>query len=187
MSYHKTRYERFSSGVRPPLLGVHAAAPQRYPALLESSAPHPTAGRYDILLAGAGQTILARPFLKTLEALWQHARRTPDDHQLPFAGGWFLYLGYELAAEIEPALTLPQTSTPAAFAQRVHGAAIYDHQDATTWLIAEPGHEALIDELAAALGAAQDPAESTAAALASLEEELPDLFLRRVATAKAHI
>jgi anthranilate synthase component 1 len=187
MSYHMTRCERFSSGVRPPLLGVHAAAPQRYPALLESSAQHPTAGRYDILLAGAGRSILARPFLKTLEALWQQEHRTRNDSELPFGGGWFLYLGYELASEIEPALTLPQTSTPAAFAQRVHGAAIYDHQDATTWLIAEPGHEALIDELAAALGAAEDPRESTGAALASLEEELPDLFLGRVATAKAHI
>ena len=26
--------------------------------------------------------------------------------EVPFAGGWFLYLGYELAAEIEPTLAL---------------------------------------------------------------------------------
>jgi anthranilate synthase component 1 len=187
MSYHKTRCERYSSGMRPPLLGVQAANPERCPALLESSAQHPSAGRYDILLAGAGETIVGSPFLRTLEACWQRERKGRDDHALPFGGGWFVYLGYELASEIEPALNLPHTSAPAAFAQRVHGAAIYDHQDETTWLIAEAGHEALIDELATALGAARDPVESTAQTLASLEEESADLFLSGVATVKAHI
>lgn len=182
-----TRCERYSFGVRAPLLGVHAAQPQRYPALLESSAQHPTVGRYDILLAGAGETIMGNAFLATLEAHWQRERQAAVEQSVPFAGGWFIYLGYELAAEIEPTLCLPQSPAPPAFAQRVHGAAIYDHVEQATWLIAEAGHEALIDQLATALSSAQDPLESAAQALASLEEEPADLFLRRVAAAQAHI
>jgi anthranilate synthase component I len=106
---------------------------------------------------------------------------------VPFAGGWFIYLGYELAEEIESTLVLPQAPTPVAYAQRMHAAAIYDHAQKTTWLMAEAGHEELIDELAKALDAARDPLESSAHALTRLEEESPELFLSRVAAAQAHI
>ena len=84
MSYSKTRCERYSFGMRPPFLGVHAAEPQRYPALLESSAPHPSAGRYDILLAGAGEAIVGAAFLETLELHWQRDRQALAEQRLPF-------------------------------------------------------------------------------------------------------
>ena len=187
MAYKKHRYERYGIGIRPPLLGVHAAEPSRYPALLESSAQHPRTGRYDILLAGPGETIIGSPFLLRFEAQWRRERQPMAELGVPFAGGWFLYLGYELADEIETTLMLPQAPTPVAFAQRMHAAAIYDHAQKTTWLMAEAGHEELIDELAKALDAAQDPIESSARALTRLEEESPELFLSRVAAAQAHI
>jgi len=187
MSYTKTRCERYSRGPRPPLLGVHAADPQHYPALLESSAPHPSAGRYDILLAGAGETIVGKAFLNTLEMSWQRERQAVTEMGPPFVGGWFVYLGYELAGEIEPTLQLPQSPAPLAFAQRVHGAAIYDHAEETTWLIAEAGHEHLVEELSKALSRAQDPIATSGQTLASLEEEPAELFLKRVAAVQAHI
>jgi anthranilate synthase component 1 len=187
MSHQATRCKRYGSGARPALLGVHAADPVRYPALLESSAQHPKIGRYDILLAGPGQAIVGSPFLPRLEDAWRREQRAFTDAQLPFAGGWFIYLGYELAQEIEPTLKLPQTPTPVAFAQRMHAAAIYDHELGTTWLMAEAGHEERIDELAAALDAAQDPAPISVATIARLHEEAAHLFLDRVLAAKAHI
>ena len=187
MSDSTLRCERYSLGTRPPLLGVHAADPGRYPVLLESSAPHPSAGRYDILLAGPGESIVGDAFLSRLELSWQRERHARKDEQLPFVGGWFVYLAYELADEIEPTLHLPQSPAPRAFAQRLHGAAIYDHAERTTWLIAEAGHEPLIDELARALSRAQDPIETSTQALTSLEEEPADLFLGRVAAVQAHI
>ena len=45
------------------------------------------------------------------------ARRDPAGE--PFVGGWFLYLGYELAAEIEPTLRLPASHLPQALAWRM--------------------------------------------------------------------
>ena len=174
-------------GARPALLGAHAAEPARYPALLESSAQHPSIGRYDILLAGPGDTISGGPFLSRLEAQWQREREPVTERSLPFCGGWFIYLGYELAGEIEPSLLLPLPSTPIAFAQRMHAAAIYDHAQKTTWLVAEAGHMQIIDELARALDAAQDPQARIAPAIGALEEEPAARFLAQVAAAQAHI
>jgi anthranilate synthase component I len=187
MAYIKSSYQRYGTTARPALLGVHAAEPARFPALLESSAQHPTTGRYDILLAGPGETIVGSSFLSRLEAQWRGERQPTSELSLPFAGGWFLYLGYELAAEIEPILDLPHSPTPVAFAQRMHGAAIYDHAEGTTWLMAEAGHEELIEQLARALDSAQDPVAPSSPGLTGLEEESAELFLSRVAVAKAHI
>ena len=41
-----------------------------------------------------------REFLSKLDEWWQHEYRPPVRSELPFTGGWFLFLGYELAAEI---------------------------------------------------------------------------------------
>ena len=40
--------------------------------------------------------------------------------KIPFCGGWFVYLGYELAKEIEPTLHTPSSpfKLPTAFASK---------------------------------------------------------------------
>jgi anthranilate synthase component 1 len=43
---------------------------------------------------------------------------------IPFTSGWFLYLGYELAEEIEPTLHLPRSRLPRAVAWRMRGAIV---------------------------------------------------------------
>ncbi len=58
---------------------------------------------------------------------------------LPFAGGWFLYLGYELIGEIEPTLRLPcaRDGLPTALAARCPAAIVIDHIEHKSWLVAE--------------------------------------------------
>jgi len=130
---------------RPPdLLDLHTARPGRYPHLLQSGSQGPQ-GRYDILFALPGETLrLDRPadgdFLTALDAWWQRERvQACDDDALPFHGGWFLYLGYELAAQIEPCLRLPRPDgrLPVALATRFRAAVIRDHADGRTWIVAE--------------------------------------------------
>jgi 4-amino-4-deoxychorismate synthase (2-amino-4-deoxychorismate-forming) component I len=45
-----------------------------------------------------------------------------------FSSGWFLYLAYELAGEIEPTLRLARSILPRAIAWRMHGAVLRDRR-----------------------------------------------------------
>lgn len=68
-------------------------------------------------------------------------RRHPE---LPFVGGWFLYLGYELAAEIEAKLKLPahESEFPVAFARYCPGAIILDHALREAWVVSDSAPDA---------------------------------------------
>jgi len=138
---------------RPDFLKVHAAEPARYPFLLESASAGTPQGRYDLLLVAGTETLTldsggrlhgvasgAGGFLPALDAWFERERieRIVVD-ELPFHGGWFLYLAYELAAEVEPRLALPAGAGPVAYAARVPAAAIYDHATGEAWLVAEAG------------------------------------------------
>ncbi len=112
----------------------------------------------------------------------------------PFRGGWFVYLGYELAAEIEPKLALPAAtqSAPRAFALRVAAALIYDHEAGQGRAVIEHGQATLLRRLIDALGAAGSspgPGATSNAAIGAfeLEEEDPERFGRAVDQALEHI
>jgi anthranilate synthase component 1 len=147
----------------PDLLRLHASARERYPALLQSSSlgmPGMAQARYDILLAAPesslelsadgrlhGDAAHAASFLDSLESWWRRERIAAAPTELPFLGGWFLYLGYELAGEVEPRLRLPRGTTLIAYALRCRAAAIVDHRSGQGWLVAERGSESALDEL----------------------------------------
>jgi anthranilate synthase component 1 len=77
-------------------------------------------------LQAQGFTAHGATFLEALDEWWraEAATATSAAHAdatgpLRFAGAWALYLGYELAGEIEPRLQLPRTPLPCtAFAVR---------------------------------------------------------------------
>ena len=54
---------------------------------------------------------------------------------LPFTGGWFTYLSYELIAQIEPVLApqLHKSNLPIAFAVRIPSAIYIDHKTGKTF------------------------------------------------------
>lgn len=130
---------------------LHREHPSRYPFLLQSTTRSGALDRFDILfafpreelalhangeLSGSGE---AKGFLDALDQQWV-AERVPAGGEtvLPFSGGWFLYLGYELAGEIEPALQLQRDSVlPVAFAVRCPAALIFDHEKSACFLVRE--------------------------------------------------
>src|SRR5262245_53378702 len=133
---------------RDALLALHARAPQEYPALFESVAAGTAVGRFDILLAAPGATLTLRAdgtlastdarlasadgFLAALDRWWSAERTVGPPSELPFHGGWLLFLGYELAGEIEPRLRLPRLKRgPVAAALRVRAAVVYEHASGT--------------------------------------------------------
>ncbi len=128
----------------PDLLALHASNPERYPHLLSSNASTDESNklaRYDILFACPQQTIQSDngDFLQQLDQAWQAEKQEIEKTDLPFSGGWFLYLGYELAQQIEIGLNLPQAvdGLPVAFATRFPAAIIIDSYKQQAYLICE--------------------------------------------------
>ena len=152
------------------LLALHRAAPARYPLLLQSVAHGTAQSRWDLLLATSGESLqLARDgtvrdafgaaveggFLDALDATWQAQRLPREEPRWPFRGGWALFLAYELAAEIEPVLQLPDADGdfPVAQAKRCPAAVLRDHASGECFAIAETGHEAMLETILADVAA----------------------------------
>ena len=75
-------------------------------------------------------------FLDEFDKIWKREKIDQNDlffnnKKIPFCGGWFVYLGYELVEEIETKLNIPESpfKLPTAFASRVNTAIIFDHID----------------------------------------------------------
>lgn len=136
------------------LLALHQHNPQRYPFLLESRAHDARTGRYDLLLAlpqehlqlcngvlqGKGSpSISGDDFFAVLDHWVAKLPAVAPEAGIPFCGGWFLLLGYEAAASIEPSLSLPASPhrLPDALAVRCPAAIIRDHLDGVCILVAE--------------------------------------------------
>jgi len=190
-------------------LGLIAQCPDRYPGLLESSAALGavvTGGRFDILPIGSGECLrldalrrLSGPhaagstgFLQALERWWRVLRASPESTFLPFTGGWLLYLGYELADEIEPRLRLPPGPDPVlALAIRTPAAWIRDRRSRQAWIAAEPGQEHLLELFAQDVrrlsGVREHAARARALTRFEVEEEDPAQFLHAVDRALDYI
>jgi len=128
----------------PDLLALHASNPQRYPHLLSSNASADETSqlaRYDILFACPQQTIesVDGDFLQQLDLAWQAEKVLIKKNDLPFSGGWFLYLSYELAQQIETGLHLPKAEDdlPLAFATRFPAAVIIDSHQQQAFIVCE--------------------------------------------------
>jgi len=183
------------------LLAPAASFPERYPCLLESVVHGTAQSRYDILFAfprerltldadgglrGDAGTVREGRFLDALDAAWQAERLPPGSDGLPFHGGWVLLLAYELAGEIEPTLKLrPSSTLPLALAVRCPAAVIVDHVRDCTTLVAEAGHEELLDVLEADLAA--PPEILPLPALTGWDEDAPQQFLDGVARIHEHL
>jgi anthranilate synthase component I len=179
----------------------------RYPVFFDSAARGPLA-RFSLLAAapraamyrdahgaliGQGMTPGAGGFLDNLESWFRRDAAPPRDagpKRLPFLGGWIVYLGYEVAAEIEPRLRLPLAEGPySAFALRVENLVVQDLATNTVWAISQDGDSEAHRQLIADLERAESrPFEPTSTpALTALEEEPAEWFLARVRAAKEHI
>ena len=177
--------------------------PEFYPGLLESGGAACAArpdSRYDILPFASGESLqLGRDgrlsgahagsmgFLASLESWWQSLRAGDSRQasigaapQLPFSGGWLVYLGYELAGEIEPCLRLPRSPDPiVALALRAPAAWLRDRDSGKAWLVAEQGAADLLDDFERRVAEIPDAAPPPPAAFTVAEED-PEKFLAAV-------
>ncbi len=186
-------------------LAACRAEPALFPYLLQSAARAGAQGRYDLLLARPDPDMLVLhtdgrltgphamgaggDFFAALDAWWRAEHRPPEAHDgLPFQGGWFVYLGYEMAAQVEPSLTLKQGSAlPLAFAARVPAALVRDHETRRAQFVGEDGQaDALFKQLESACRTAA-PAELASVLSSPLAEEEPVRYLDQVQRARRYI
>ena len=186
----------------PDLTRLHAAHPQRYPHLLESVVQGTPQARYDILFAFPGNTLrleadgrlhwpgppVTGDFLSALDQVWRSAARDfagaePND-LIPFCGGWLLYLGYELAYSIEPAIAPVSMDVhmPVAFATRFPAAIIRDHTRRCTYLMCENSKASDLMPLMQAdmLASTQEPEPPRIDIHATLQEDPPQWYLQGI-------
>ena len=138
------------------LFALQRTHPDRYPYLLESTSRGPN-GRYDILFAWPQSSLVLHAsgrltrdsidvdgsFLTQLEKdIKANVTPAANDVSLPFTGGWYVFLSYELVRETEPTLRPAMDSQthaglPIALANRIPAAIIVDHETQTTTIVAE--------------------------------------------------
>jgi anthranilate synthase component 1 len=179
----------------PDLTGLAQQFPETFPFLLESVASGQP-GRCSLLLYAAGDSLVRHPsgtvtgpgegpsFFGRLDSWYQSLKPTErratgeNDHEIPFLGGWFVYLGYEIAVEIEPCLALPRqgTSLPDAFARRCPGAVIVFHSSAQQQrpegrALAVAESPAILEEILRLLEQSEEQQNAPLPALERLEAE----------------
>ena len=182
---------------------LHKALPGRYPFLLQSTAVGLERGRFDILFAFPGEALTlaglseldgpgsegSTDFLECLDNWWRGERCAIGDGRFPFHGGWFLYLGYELAAQVEPTLKLPPDPVlPTAFAVRCPAAFVREHRTGATFAVCESGHRDYIESMDKDAASADSPylADSESVSVDATEEPR-EFFLDAVRRAKEYI
>ena len=182
------------------LLALHQSNPTRYPFLLESVASSDSS-HFDILFAFPQETLTlsnkeelsgysdvdGNDFLNNLSHWWKTKRdNTIECETLPFTGGWFLYLGYELAKQVESHLKLKAPSTPIAYATRIPAAILYDHKEDCTYYICEEQ----FDYLKQLIIDAEQPEsleKNTSLKLNNIEEEDKNQYLNSIKKVKQYI
>jgi anthranilate synthase component 1 len=180
---------------------LNQSFPLRYPFLLQSTARGGELGRFDILFAFPGDTLSLdsnslhgrsvpgdSKFLKSLDSWWNDERLPVSASHLPFHGGWFLYLGYEMAAEVEPTLSLrDDPRLPRAFAVRCPAAAIYVHDTRVCHFISEEDNDADYQQLCADIKQLGSATASGEKQLLEIAEDEPAKFTSAVSRAKKYI
>ena len=193
VSLHVKKIDRVINPV-----GLHKADPARYPHLLQSTAN----GRYDILFAFPGDSLrlandgtLHLPggtalqtgdFLEHFDGWWSETRPAQSvATDLPFRGGWFVFLAYELAAQIENSLSLQAATAalPVAIATRFRTAVIVDHQQQTTFIVGEQDQQQCVGQILADIGSLPPQQANSVAEIPveTLHEEAPQQYLDAVA------
>jgi len=182
------------------LLALHQSNPKRYPFLLESVA-RSDSSQFDILFAFPQETLTlsnneelsgysdtdGNNFLNNLSRWWETERNDLIECEtLPFFGGWFLYLGYELAKQVEPQLKLKKSITPIAYATRIPAAVIYDHKEKCTYYICEEKFDYL-EQLKADSEQVEQSLCHSPLKLSEINEEDENQYLKSIKKVKKYI
>ncbi|MGH8105576.1 MAG: chorismate-binding protein, partial [Arenimonas sp.] len=183
-------------------IDLQRLAPERYPLLLESVADSKALSRWDFLFIANGEGLICDAagqtsdlagkkmpgeFLNVLDSDWKNSQikdgDKDGDSDIPFRGGWTLFLSYELAGQIESRLKLPVSSNPLpmALALRCPAAVLRNKNTGEVFFIAEDGNEAMLSQLQKDIVDMESLAPLAALSKPNvIDEEAPGKFLSGV-------
>jgi anthranilate synthase component 1 len=161
----------------PDLLALHQHSPEVYPYLLASNTSGSVNARYSLLLAHPSQTRLQLDQADILAQLEVELAANTVSTDLPFVGGWFVYLGYEYAANIEPGVEFfgADVGLPNAVLCRISAAVIIDHEVGTACIVSDAEHGELIEQIEGDIHSCKD-FDSKPIGNAQIAEEDPDIY-----------
>ncbi|MFC7093733.1 aminodeoxychorismate synthase component I [Jeongeupia naejangsanensis] len=164
----------------PDLPALAAALPAHCPVLLQSSGDN----GWDILMALPQERRVyhdPHAFLADLDTLPVHDGAAGD---LPFAGGWAVYAGYELLGAFEPTVPARAQAAPVAALIRCPAAVLVDRAERRAFLVAET--ESQLAELAGLVAKAPVWLPRPLV-VATVSEDAPQAFVDGVAACKRYI
>ncbi len=180
------------------LIDLQRLSPGQYALLLESVADSKALSRWDFLFIANDEGLIcdaegktrsfsgeeiSGTFLDALDAVWKNSPKQESGSEIPFRGGWALFLSYELAGQVEPRLNLPRSNDPLpmALALRCPAAVLRNKNTGEVFVIAEPGHEFLLIQLEKDIASAKQLAPLVALDKPQIiNEEAPKKFLAGV-------
>ena len=196
--YQLTRLERDSV---PGLTLLRQNFPDKYPFLLSTTSQSETSNTFDILFCSPKDYLYldyqgnlmtsanyskyqGMNFLEAFERIFSDEQRFFHQDEIPFCGGWFVYLSYEMAQDIEPCLSLAveKRALPRAYLARTDRALLYDHLEKNFLLISEAGvsHQQVLKEVLADAGAVKACQRTQLQIHSELLEENSEKFLDAV-------
>ncbi|PHS69843.1 MAG: aminodeoxychorismate synthase component I [Cycloclasticus sp.] len=189
-------YTRVAIPFETDLLNCHSFNPQRYPFLLESSLVNNSHNGFDILFAFPGDTIETfdiadKNFFSRFDNAFSITNTSSDIKSprcIPFTGGWFVFLSYELVGAIENKLAHIHSDEnfPVACATRIPVAIVKSHQKRCCWIVCEKGQESLLKDVWNDLQKMPNKqAENEPKVL--INEDVSDVFISGVAKIKSYL
>ena len=165
------------------LLALHQQNPDRYPYLLASNTSGAVNTRWSLLLGFPDTVREQRPGDSDCLLELPQEPAFHSDTELPFVGGWFLFLSYEYASMIEPSVDFLAAGEdfpfPLAWLARIPAAVIVDHREQRLHLVAESGREELIGQMQQDIERLCDWTPTPLPEIDLIEED-PALYLHRL-------
>lgn len=162
----------------PDLLALHQFKPDNYPYLLASNTSGEVNTRYSILMAYPESTLVQKVgdddcLLNIPTPLTNNTQ----ENELPFVGGWFVFLSYEYAAMVEPSVSFysKNSELPIAFISKIPAAIIIDHRKCISTIIAVENRKDLIQRIERDIRLAPD-FNKTPISDFELQEEDPQIY-----------
>lgn len=161
---------------------------KKYPFLLESVAGNNN-NNFSILFANPESSIVYYGEGDFLSSLDKELSFNQANKEIPFVGGYFVYLSYELAYQLEDSLLdyMQKNSTPIAYAVKISSAIIFDKRKNKTYIVDEHNNDIKIDSILQDIDNSQNISKSSINFKGKLTVDNADIFKKNISTTQKYI